>query len=306
MIGSGNFPPGRALRPEVRMNKEQGEAVIQYYDVDGKPCSLDTLCRKDPAWAANRIRVMTEQLASSEAATGGKWEVASYDNLPDSDAQVVLVDAKVGWSSIAFGLLEISDDSEGQGEPYWESTRGQQRLTEFTHWCYLRPLPSKERRMTQEEAVMKRLTAEELAEWKRMLDNGLDSGQLECLVEVTPALLAMASQLVELESHDAPLDVPFGCDPEDSAALEKLRIAIDDADVWPSEGAKEAGDYEAAVAHMADRASRLVELESALDYLHRECPMSTSDYEPGALLLLAKQLGWTSPTQKPNDGGRDG
>lgn len=27
MTGSGNFPPGRALRPEVRLNKEQGEAV---------------------------------------------------------------------------------------------------------------------------------------------------------------------------------------------------------------------------------------------------------------------------------------
>lgn len=30
---------------------------IQYRDLDGKPCSLDTLCRKEPEWAASRLRV---------------------------------------------------------------------------------------------------------------------------------------------------------------------------------------------------------------------------------------------------------
>ena len=28
-----------------------------YTDCDGNPCTLDTLCRREPAWAANRIRV---------------------------------------------------------------------------------------------------------------------------------------------------------------------------------------------------------------------------------------------------------
>lgn len=29
----------------------------EYRDLEGNPVSLDTLCRKEPAWAANRIRV---------------------------------------------------------------------------------------------------------------------------------------------------------------------------------------------------------------------------------------------------------
>lgn len=31
-----------------------------YRDSDGRPCSLDVLCRREPAWAANRIRTLTE------------------------------------------------------------------------------------------------------------------------------------------------------------------------------------------------------------------------------------------------------
>lgn len=34
----------------------------QYFDLDGTPCSLDTLCQRQPAWAANRIRAMEEEL----------------------------------------------------------------------------------------------------------------------------------------------------------------------------------------------------------------------------------------------------
>jgi hypothetical protein len=40
---------------------------IQYHDVYGNPCSLPTLCRRDPGWAANRIRHMTEQLSQAQA-----------------------------------------------------------------------------------------------------------------------------------------------------------------------------------------------------------------------------------------------
>lgn len=40
MTGSGNFPPGRALRPEVRLNKEQEDAVNKqagyYRDTDAR------------------------------------------------------------------------------------------------------------------------------------------------------------------------------------------------------------------------------------------------------------------------------
>lgn len=34
----------------------------QYFDADGSPCTLDALCMRHPAWAANRIRAMREAL----------------------------------------------------------------------------------------------------------------------------------------------------------------------------------------------------------------------------------------------------
>ncbi len=57
---------------------------------------------------------------------------------------------------------------------------------------------------------------------------------------------------------------PFGVHPGDSAALLKLRSAIDDADMWPSVPVKEAGDYEAAVAFMVDLIRSRVANEKAL------------------------------------------
>jgi hypothetical protein len=45
---------------------EAGERT--YQDVDGNQVSLDVLCMREPAWAANRIRVLT---AERDAATAG-------------------------------------------------------------------------------------------------------------------------------------------------------------------------------------------------------------------------------------------
>lgn len=44
-----------------------------YHDGDGNPCTLDSLCRKEPAWAANRIRIMREALES--IATGARESI---------------------------------------------------------------------------------------------------------------------------------------------------------------------------------------------------------------------------------------
>lgn len=50
-----------------------------YQDADGKTCSLDSLCRKEPAWAANRIRVMTDQLQQARHAIAfAQKELADY------------------------------------------------------------------------------------------------------------------------------------------------------------------------------------------------------------------------------------
>jgi hypothetical protein len=45
---------------------------------------------------------------------------------------------------------------------------------------------------------------------------------------------------------------PFGCDPEDSARLLRLRMAIDDHLEWFDEKQQEAGDYEGCVRHQAE------------------------------------------------------
>jgi len=39
----------------------------QYRDIKGNPCSLDTLCRKEPEWAANRIRANLSRIAALES-----------------------------------------------------------------------------------------------------------------------------------------------------------------------------------------------------------------------------------------------
>lgn len=49
--------PDRPKVPEV--------TVDQYYDQDGNPCSLEVLCMREPAWATNRIRALTEQLVDA-------------------------------------------------------------------------------------------------------------------------------------------------------------------------------------------------------------------------------------------------
>ena len=33
---------------------------MKYQDADGNPCTLDQLCKRDPAWAANHIRHLDE------------------------------------------------------------------------------------------------------------------------------------------------------------------------------------------------------------------------------------------------------
>ena len=39
----------------------------KYQDMDGKEVSLETLCEKEPCWAASRIRAMTSNLLAMTA-----------------------------------------------------------------------------------------------------------------------------------------------------------------------------------------------------------------------------------------------
>lgn len=53
-------------------------------------------------------------------------------------------------------------------------------------------------------------------------------------------------------------------------------------------------------------ASRLVEIESALAHIQASGHCGADIMSPERIIAWATELGWTSPTQNPNDGGRDG
>lgn len=42
------------------------EIPKDHVDIDGNPCTLDTLCRREPAWAANIIRTLRARVAELE------------------------------------------------------------------------------------------------------------------------------------------------------------------------------------------------------------------------------------------------
>lgn len=68
------------------------------------------------------------------------WALAA-DELPDTDTLVLATHAgDSDCENSELVLLEISDDSEGHGEPHWATVRGEPLpFDTFTHW---RPLPS--------------------------------------------------------------------------------------------------------------------------------------------------------------------
>lgn len=51
--------------------------IDQFFDSDGNPVSLDTLCRREPGWAANRIRTERADLAKAHAEIDRLRSIAS-------------------------------------------------------------------------------------------------------------------------------------------------------------------------------------------------------------------------------------
>lgn len=55
-----------------------------YHDIDGNKVPLDTLCRKEPAWAANVIRTLKAELARYKAGV----EVTGHVSMQECGASV--------------------------------------------------------------------------------------------------------------------------------------------------------------------------------------------------------------------------
>lgn len=57
---------------------------IEYHDADCNPCSLDVLCMREPAWAANRIRAERARAEKAEAELAeARAEIAKLQALLD-------------------------------------------------------------------------------------------------------------------------------------------------------------------------------------------------------------------------------
>lgn len=122
-------------------------------------------------------------------------------------------------------------------------------------------------------------------------------GKAEAIADMEADSLALKARVAELEEQLSDLagdgvTPGFGVDPGDSAALLKLRTAIDDVGEWPSQQADEYGDYESAVWFMAteldlhrralrDHQSRMMVAAKTLEDLHQLCstgaPWSTPE-----------------------------
>lgn len=52
------------MSSDIEREDEQTKMPEKFYDADGNEVSLDVLCQKEPAWAANNIRVLWERVES--------------------------------------------------------------------------------------------------------------------------------------------------------------------------------------------------------------------------------------------------
>lgn len=91
----------------------------KYYDIDGNEVSLDALCRKEPAWAANVIRTLW---AKKEAREAKRMRFAGFEEVPEhlKDPFVrnftALSDAFDRGRQEAFQEMELARKYTGEGE----------------------------------------------------------------------------------------------------------------------------------------------------------------------------------------------
>jgi hypothetical protein len=66
----------------------------EYRDVDGNRCSLDELCRREPAWAANRVRVTEARVRELEAQLreAGEFAERKAERVHALEAQLARLD----------------------------------------------------------------------------------------------------------------------------------------------------------------------------------------------------------------------
>jgi len=83
----------------------------KFYDIDGNEVSLDVLCIREPAWAANRIRDLTEQLDSFRPANI-KNIIRSYRLKCNEDPFVLYQDGRMSKGKLLEYIVKAIEERE--------------------------------------------------------------------------------------------------------------------------------------------------------------------------------------------------
>lgn len=81
----------------------------RYTDSEGRECALDTLCRREPEWAANRIRALVGDLAKARARLSVLTD--AFENRPSIEAEddaAATGDAIDRWASDALHRADVA------------------------------------------------------------------------------------------------------------------------------------------------------------------------------------------------------
>ncbi len=129
-------PQPPAPTGSVEVTREHREAAESAFDIYNRS-ELTDLCDAFAQVLATREAAAFQ--AGRESAQGG-WFAVGADSLPDSDRDLVVWDDVKKFGQVV--RLECTDDSEGNGEWYWDSPGGPLSLWAFSHWRYLDTPPA--------------------------------------------------------------------------------------------------------------------------------------------------------------------
>lgn len=102
-----------------------------YYEIQCKRVAVALL----RARVAELELALNGQTVVLDAAREGVW-IPVAERLPDSDTRVLAVNHEADY---VVAQLELTDDSEGHGEPCWAAEGGDLALCNYPHW---QPLPA--------------------------------------------------------------------------------------------------------------------------------------------------------------------
>jgi hypothetical protein len=120
------------------MSEAKNEVWV-IHDENGEPVNADAYDADAVEFRPpHAVRYVPEASSQGEA---GRWQRAPAE-LPDSDTDV-LVATDGADPEYGIARLEFTDDSEGNGEPYWAFEGGDVEMLNYPNWAPLLLPPPK-------------------------------------------------------------------------------------------------------------------------------------------------------------------